>query len=1015
MTSYCYIDVETQSELDLRKVGMFRYAEDPSSRILCMAFAFDKGPIECVADLGEIQKVIEYVARSGSVLVSHNNDAEQCMLERAIGQWVLDIDWLDTAACAARMGLPRKLEELLLFFWPDDPECQKDMAGNKVMLKLCAPRKGTKVGDADRFWTPKTARKNFERLYEYCKADVRGMRKAHQEKLINLEESEEAVRQLTYRMNRRGVKLDTKLLPVAQEFSSKHETVLTAEFTKLAHCLPKSPVKVAGYLGLPDATKPTVRKALRDSNFTGDRRRVLGLLQKLSGSARSKLEAMANRVSLDGRLRGALVYSGSERTQRFSSWGVQLQNMKRGLGKGTDLAFAALEHGVLEEMYDGSTERPPPDPALDPLSVVGEMMRGFLTGPFTVGDFCLAPNTRLLHTNMTWRPIRDTKVGDELVGFDEAVTGKPDEYTNKKYRSKFRRSKVEAVKRLQKKCVRIITDRGTVVASTDHMWLARTARLHHWSFRHREWVKTEDLQLGDRISFFVNPWETDKSFEAGYLAGFFDGEGWLTYARVGFAQNEGPTLRRVLRLLDCKGFKLSCSGYKRKCQGYTFKSDDAIRFIGSVRPQRLLKDAWRLWEGLMTWGQNSTPATVMALEPCGTQNVVAVQTSTHTFVAEGFLSHNCQIECRVAGWYAGQEDLLEAFRAKGDPYCDIASKIYGRTITKVDKMERFMGKQVRLGCLAEGTGVWCKRDDGKTFWRPIEYVTRDLKVWDGMEWVRHAGVVAQGRKPVVEWRNVQLTADHLVMVEENEFVSAKSLPHTDRGSSSDTYDITFAGPRSRFTIGTRDGPAIVHNCGYQMGHKRFRTMLDDIYDVQISEDFAKKVIGIYRESSSNIVKLWETLMSGFRYAIGSHSKHIKVGPVFMGTREIGGEPFAFIEMPNKRRLWYAHPELHGPKAEVRYFGRDIYRGGAWGMVSTHGGKILENITQALSRDLLTDAMLRLDAAGFPIVLTVHDEVVAEYDPDRSIDEFKSLMEVVPEYAQGLPIEAECLNTFRYRK
>ncbi len=88
----------------------------------------------------------------------------------------------------------------------------------------------------------------------------------------------------------------------------------------------------------------------------------------------------------------------------------------------------------------------------------------------------------------------------------------------------------------------------------------------------------------------------------------------------------------------------------------------------------------------------------------------------------------------------------------------------------------------------------------------------------------------------------------------------------------------------------------------------------------------------------------------------------------------------------------------------------------WCRISTYGGKLAENITQAVCRDLLADAMLRVEAAGFEVVLHVHDEIVAEgkfTEEDRS--RFEALMCQVPDWAAGFPVSAGCWLAERYRK
>jgi len=87
----------------------------------------------------------------------------------------------------------------------------------------------------------------------------------------------------------------------------------------------------------------------------------------------------------------------------------------------------------------------------------------------------------------------------------------------------------------------------------------------------------------------------------------------------------------------------------------------------------------------------------------------------------------------------------------------------------------------------------------------------------------------------------------------------------------------------------------------------------------------------------------------------------------------------------------------------------------WGLKRTYGGSLTENVTQATARDLLAEAMLRLDREGFPIIATVHDEIICEVSKDQSFDRFDEMMKQTPTWAWGCPIEVESYSAERYRK
>lgn len=261
-------------------------------------------------------------------------------------------------------------------------------------------------------------------------------------------------------------------------------------------------------------------------------------------------------------------------------------------------------------------------------------------------DYCLDPSTRVLTSDLRWVQVGSVRDGDELIGFDEAITG-----------ARLRRSRVEGVKRLQRPRVRIVTNRGTLVCSTDHQWIlrgrARTyedkgytqiGQLH----RRGQWIAASDVRPGDTLAFWIAPWEYDESREGGYLAGLLDGEGYVSKghsrAQVGFGQLPGPVLDAYCAGLKARGFTHS---YHRHTSGVVrvIPNGDcaSIRLLGMLRPVRLMKKADLTWENSEPSGRNTRHARVLAVESLDDGEVVAVQTSTRTLIAEGFLSHNCHI------------------------------------------------------------------------------------------------------------------------------------------------------------------------------------------------------------------------------------------------------------------------------------------------------------------------------------------------------------------------------------
>jgi hypothetical protein len=255
---------------------------------------------------------------------------------------------------------------------------------------------------------------------------------------------------------------------------------------------------------------------------------------------------------------------------------------------------------------------------------------------------CLDPATRVLCADLTWKSAGELAVGDELIGFDEYPP------PGKKQR-RYKPTKVTAVGRAVLPCYRVVTDKGSIVASEDHLWLyrdnprpfRREEDLTHPG--HSRWVKTQDLKPGGGILFFVQPWEYDTSRDGGVLAGFLAGEGCVS-GTLTYAQNVGPTLDLIRGLLAERGFDPPYSEYVSKRgvrAGFsTFAKTQAIRLLGMVRPPRLLDQAEKLWDGMVVGSAGPRPAIVHSVEFLGHREVVTLGTRSRTLIAEGFLTHN---------------------------------------------------------------------------------------------------------------------------------------------------------------------------------------------------------------------------------------------------------------------------------------------------------------------------------------------------------------------------------------
>src|SRR5699024_8254626 len=125
----------------------------------------------------------------------------------------------------------------------------------------------------------------------------------------------------------------------------------------------------------------------------------------------------------------------------------------------------------------------------------------------------------------------------------------------------------------------------------------------------------------------------------------------------------------------------------------------------------------------------------------------------------------------------------------------------------------------------------------------------------------------------------------------------------------------------------------------------------------------------------------------------------------------------FIELPSGRRLAYPKPKMGLNRfggESVMYEG--IAMGNKWERIESYGGKFVENVVQAIARDILAEGMQRLVEAGYRIVMHVHDEVVLEVPiGESSVEEVNNILSKQPEWADGLPLDADGFECHFYQK
>ena len=314
-----FLDFETKSACDLKKHGVYNYAQDLSTEVLCMSYAFNGGDVQTwTPDQPFPDAVRNYTGQ----IRAHNST-----FERLIFWYVLDINFkLEQFYCTATQArancLPGSLEDIGRAL---SAKMKKDHRGKQLIRQCCLPPYNTEL---------------IPELIKYCEQDVRAMREVS---LALRQLSDEELRdyQINERINDKGLLVDVPLCNAAINYASVELDdiqSLVKDITGISSARsPKLKLWVAERID-PElmmvddklSLNKNVRTALLQLDLPDEVLDVVQCIDDISASSVAKFKRMAQLSDIeDYRVRGAFVFNGGAATGRASSYGVQLQNMAR--------------------------------------------------------------------------------------------------------------------------------------------------------------------------------------------------------------------------------------------------------------------------------------------------------------------------------------------------------------------------------------------------------------------------------------------------------------------------------------------------------------------------------------------------------------------------------------------------------------------------------------------------------------------------------------------------------------
>lgn len=438
-----------------------------------------------------------------------------------------------------------------------------------------------------------------------------------------------------------------------------------------------------------------------------------------------------------------------------------------------------------------------------------------------------------------------------------------------------------------------------------------------------ELIHDETLYLNDRITQLTQG-QVTKGTQRQRMTQWFDQQGLqlentqaitiddaLTDKHLSAPVHEGLSLMRELGRSSTAKYttmqRWLCPD-NRVHGGLLYHGAGTGRWSGAgVQPQNFVRGGTlklsqqEIWEDLQSGDRElvrGAYGSVMLLLSEGLRGVICATPGYQLYVAD-----YAAIEARVLLWFAEDEAGLDIFRRGEDIYCEMASAIYHRPITKQNAKERQLGKATILGC------------------------------------------------------------------------------------------------------------------GYQMGGSKFVSTVA-AYGVEIDEDFAIQVVATYREKFWRVKQLWEDQEAAALKTLKTRK------PILCGRITwIPTKWFLYCLLPSGRRIAYPEAEIRprlmpwgDMKMGLTYKGVNSYTR-QWQRQHAYGGMLVENMVQAMARDILAEALLRCEQSKTYIpVLSIHDEVLCESPLGAgTLEEFTALLTALPRWANGLPIAAEAWRGIRYKK
>lgn len=1073
-----HLDIETYSTVDLKKNTVYRYVEDEHWMILICSWCIGQGEIHTAYGHEEI-RAIPGLFNPTVKKIAHNSDFERINFSALkglpVGTYIDPEEYIDTAVLASLWGYPRSLKGFCKVVGGE----AKDEAGGRLINMFSVPnRKGGRT-------LPEERPADWDAYVEYNRQDVISMRDNIYRLGKGFPSTEEYEAWITAtRINDRGIKIDTDLAGAAHrqyEANKTRDLARIKEITGLDN--PNSVQQFKGWLAeqgfkMESIDKAHVAELLERDDLPDEVREAVERKQLAALSAASKYVIAQGSTNSDGRLRGTIKYSnantgrmcltGDHEVLTPSGW-LRIEDWTGGRiatwnPVGEQIAFS--EAKAVHFPYSGEMIRIDSTRIHQISTPDHDMPIRERDGSIEKVPVSELEGKRFFHYIRGSRRV-STKVRDNDLRVLLMVQADGTYPADGGVRLAFRKQrKVERCRHLlrgaeivyaERKDYKTGYTRFSIRAQDCPLWLLmfKDKTFGPWIFDSNPSIFFEELVFwdGSWASSGANSaqyYSTNKTnidlvqafahlsgmycrvhqkkadsrnpnWSPSWIANLWFSPGPGTEFRNGNGRNQWST-SEYSGLVHCARTTTGFFLVRREGSVWVTGNSGTV-----LSPHNLPRDHFTDADGEHdTEAEQAAIDKLLAGVPVGSEDLKKLVRPL--LMGPFTVSDYSAIEARLTAWAAGEDSVLESFRNGEDIYVATAERMGGAKAG----FDRQRGKSATLGCIAEGSLVLTDR--GLV---PIEKVGIADKVWDGVEFVQHDGVVYKGQKEVMFYDGLTATPDHKVwpsfscnsQVVRLDYAASHGIrlgrtgyreaqsAIVDRATHA-VYDIVNAGPRHRFTV----SGVLVHNCGFGGGAGALLNLGGEkIYPKGTPDDVIwaglTSLVETWRIAHPHIVSWWKQVHTAFDKG-GPASRRIPVDVEIVGNDR-------YVWLPSGRALVYHNCRREYVQPKDRNGKPLPYRRRAWVCDAVVGNGTqrrivggptqVENIIQAIGRDLLTHALVNVERAGFRTVTHVHDEIVTETTGGLTIERLSSLMCDLPDWAEGLPVEAAGYTTQRYRK